>query len=326
MLKDQPVDHPDLGRYKGLKRRCWYLNQQTFHHLATISEYLAAADIPVLIIKGAALAHTVYPHPYLRPMDDGDILVPRHHAEAAIDVLCDHEWQPFYGSTREALKTYVVNRDHSFNFENKQGTGIDLHWRLCLVMTPDETQQPFWDAAVPFSLGKKPARTLCPTDHLFHACVHGIVWNQVPALRWILDSLLILRKHGSAIEWDRLVAHAKSHQLCLWAFEALNYLRDEFDAEVPTATLDVLSREPITDWQNREFQVLTQGGPNGLRDYYMRERIHRFRNVRDEWRDLSAPVAYSRFLQLHWELEYAWQIPLIILQRLGQKAKSKLGR
>jgi hypothetical protein len=48
-----------------------------------------AAGIPALVLKGAALAHMVYPEPGLRPMNDMDILVPESDARRAQQVLAD---------------------------------------------------------------------------------------------------------------------------------------------------------------------------------------------------------------------------------------------
>jgi hypothetical protein len=45
---------------------------------------LARAGLPVLLLKGAALAHTLYPEPHLRERCDTDLLLPsRNEAERA---------------------------------------------------------------------------------------------------------------------------------------------------------------------------------------------------------------------------------------------------
>jgi hypothetical protein len=49
----------------------------------------AAADIPMILLKGAALAHLIYPTPELRPMVDIDILIDPAKTEAAIRIAGD---------------------------------------------------------------------------------------------------------------------------------------------------------------------------------------------------------------------------------------------
>jgi hypothetical protein len=49
----------------------------------------AAAAIPIILLKGAALAHLIYSSPELRPMLDIDVLIDRRHAEAAVRIASD---------------------------------------------------------------------------------------------------------------------------------------------------------------------------------------------------------------------------------------------
>lgn len=59
---------------------------------ATLAELGAALDragIVVVVLKGGALAHLIYPEPGLRPMEDLDLLVAPQHGEATREVLRD---------------------------------------------------------------------------------------------------------------------------------------------------------------------------------------------------------------------------------------------
>jgi hypothetical protein len=55
--------------------------------IADVLGAMADEAIPVLLLKGAALAHLVYPDPLLRPMRDVDLLVPVHDVRRAAAVL-----------------------------------------------------------------------------------------------------------------------------------------------------------------------------------------------------------------------------------------------
>jgi hypothetical protein len=52
-------------------------------------EAFAAAEIPVILLKGSALAHLIYPNPEVRPMVDIDILIDPANAEPAMRVTRD---------------------------------------------------------------------------------------------------------------------------------------------------------------------------------------------------------------------------------------------
>ena len=84
------LKYPEL--MASLKRR--YLavlfdNQQKLRLYRHIEKILVAHDIPSALLKGMAMAFTVYPEEALRPMGDLDILVPEHLVIKARDILLD---------------------------------------------------------------------------------------------------------------------------------------------------------------------------------------------------------------------------------------------
>jgi Uncharacterised nucleotidyltransferase len=52
-------------------------------------EAFAAASVPIVLLKGAVLAHRIYPRPALRPMFDIDVLIDPADAEWAVNVARD---------------------------------------------------------------------------------------------------------------------------------------------------------------------------------------------------------------------------------------------
>ena len=55
---------------------------------------MAQAEVPFLVLKGAALAHLVYGDPRLRPMRDVDLLIRKADAGRALDALTALRLQP----------------------------------------------------------------------------------------------------------------------------------------------------------------------------------------------------------------------------------------
>jgi len=62
-------------------------NTLLFRELERILAAFERADIPVILLKGAALAQTLYPDPALRPMSDLDLLVHPSAVSSAQRVL-----------------------------------------------------------------------------------------------------------------------------------------------------------------------------------------------------------------------------------------------
>jgi hypothetical protein len=74
---------------QGLYARHRHANQVRTRVLRDIVAAYQTADLPALVLKGAALSHLVYPEPGLRPMSDVDILVPRSDVWRAEQILAE---------------------------------------------------------------------------------------------------------------------------------------------------------------------------------------------------------------------------------------------
>src|SRR5712691_11019679 len=75
-LRKLGVEDPRLGRFKGIYRLTWFKNQLLFHAADGLLAALERADIPTILLKGAALVTTAYRDVGLRAMADFDILIP----------------------------------------------------------------------------------------------------------------------------------------------------------------------------------------------------------------------------------------------------------
>jgi hypothetical protein len=126
---------------------------------------------------------------------------------------------------------------HSTAFVNGTGHEIDLHWYALWQSSPD---QDFWAAAVPIEINGIPVKTLCPSDQLLQICAHGAEWTPNGSLRWVADSLVLLRASGGSIDWKRLGDQTIERRLAATILDALEYLRGTFDADVPTELLERL--------------------------------------------------------------------------------------
>ena len=230
-LVDLCVGDPDLGRLKGLYRRAWYRNQIVFRWADEALATLHTAGLETMLLDGAALSTLYYRDPGVRPLDGVDILVRTEHAAAALDALGRAGWTTLTAVPREV--SLAVR--HADELSRLDGARVDLHWNLLWQPGRDDA---FWDAAVEMSVGSKPAKALCPSDELLHACIR----SPVPPIRWAADALTVLAVAGDTIDWERLVARARTSRLTLVLAEALAYLGERFGAAVPASIVEELSR------------------------------------------------------------------------------------
>lgn len=207
-----------------------------------LDETLAAltrAGIPVLLLKGAALARTVYGSLPRRPMLDLDLLVPHDRLAAAREVVLHAGWGP---GPFESLHAFYADHCHLPPFVDREGGDfhLELHHDILFRGHPfgfaiDE----LWDRARP--LPDAPAiRVPDPTHMIIHLAVH-FSWSHLMragAWRTFRDVRVLLE--GRTIDWDRVLEVAsriRALTCCYWTFRLA---RDLTGAPVPTRVMQRL--------------------------------------------------------------------------------------
>lgn len=172
---------------------------------------LATAQLPVLLLKGSALAYGAYAAPHLRKCGDIDLLVrSRAEVEQVLPLLAALG----YHAREYALPgdlvcfevTCVSAADAPFPVE------IDLHWRLS--STPMFAFRFDWNElsaqAIALPTLAPNARGLAPVHAYLHACMHRMQNRSngvADRLKWLYD-LDLLGRGFSASDWDRLATLA----------------------------------------------------------------------------------------------------------------------
>src|SRR4051812_15077961 len=89
---------PGLPRSEGAasRRATWMTQERAKHAVQRLAARLAERAIPIVPIKGLALAHWIYADVADRPMVDADLLVPRFLFDEAASVVRDNGWNVFY--------------------------------------------------------------------------------------------------------------------------------------------------------------------------------------------------------------------------------------
>ena len=153
-------------------------------------------------------------------MDDVDVLVPPADAHRAVDVLLGAGWAPEYLQPHRRIAVH-----HSQGFEHPDDGTVDLHWHTLNESSDDAG---IWHAAVPVVVGGVDTLAPAPSDQLLLVCVHARPRVPDPPVRWVAESLTVLR--GGGVEWERVVATARAGRVTLPLAEALAYLSERFDA------------------------------------------------------------------------------------------------
>lgn len=260
-----------VGRLKGIYRRAWIENQQLFYKTAKVLNLLKDADIKTAVLKGIALTELVYKNYGIRPMSDMDILVPYSEARHAIDVLKNAGFEMELAHLLE----HNLEFGRSIAFSDDEGTEIDLHWYAFVNSLGNVQKNDFWDDVIPVQVSGVQTHSLTHTDNLLHAIVHGIRKNPEPPIRWIADSMMMINSDDIQINWSRLLSYASKFRVFLQVKEALLYLRDHFDANIPDHVIEQMERYKPSYVERVVFNYGEKIGDN-VKEFTFPERVYSF--------------------------------------------------
>ncbi|MDQ2805838.1 MAG: nucleotidyltransferase family protein [Chloroflexota bacterium] len=178
--------------------------------LARLGAAFAAAAVPLRLLKGLALAHTVYPEPPARHVGDIDLWVAPADLPRALALLpalglvmpqWDSRPSPFLQTFGKEVLFQPAGDPPPFLM-------VDLHWHptapwwLRSVLHIPEEQ--LFAAGRPVLIGKQTYLTLAPTEMLFYLCLHTALGHRYEGLRWLVDLAAVL--DGGGVDWARLNA------------------------------------------------------------------------------------------------------------------------
>jgi putative nucleotidyltransferase-like protein len=217
----EPLLHWQLERAKtpinipGHARSTWTraYHQSIMQSLATERDLLSVhrlldqADFPHTALKGAYLAHHAYPRPWLRPLRDIDILLPKDRAVEAYYFLASHGLsgsEKYPGNVEKALKLYYHLPPL---YAPSKSVPVELHFRLfhlndCRHVDLDLSEMPgFHDRLVSKPVGGEALSFPGAADLLLHLIVHAAYDHQFNNGPLIFSDIAFLLS-GHDVDWE----------------------------------------------------------------------------------------------------------------------------
>ncbi|HEY9427938.1 MAG TPA: nucleotidyltransferase family protein [Gemmatimonadaceae bacterium] len=214
--------------------------------LARSLEALSDADIDVMLLKGAALALTVYGSFVRRPMIDVDILVHEDEALRAREVLVGEGW---VSTEMEEFESFYRRHHHLPTLVDGRGLDMQLevHTGLFFEGNPfDFPMADLWRRAVPVMVRGTRAYVPSRQDQLLHLCLHFAWSHMMSTGAWrTFRDLRALMDAGDP-KWDEFVALARKSRGASCCYWTLRLARNLVGVPVPEDVLRAL-RPPMTD-------------------------------------------------------------------------------
>ena len=182
--------------------------------IAPLLEALAAAGIRTLVMKGTALAYSVYPDPAVRERGDTDIFLPGANRRQVRDIFraCG-VWET--GDTKALQESWQC--DTVIGFE----PAVDVHWRINASAAISQLLESELglDAGVPLAGLAPCAQGIGPVDNLVLVAINRSAHGQFgyysgadrlfesDRLIWAVDTHLLVKAFGPG-DWEMLVQRA----------------------------------------------------------------------------------------------------------------------
>ena len=202
-------------------------NLMLYQELKKIIQAAGEKGIPVIVLKGAALATSVYPNIALRPMGDIDLLVHQEHLELMDTIMRQ------FGYENNIDDTWIEKRSHHVKHLPRyirHAYGVDIHWNL---VNPDGPVTldlcGIWDRArrmqiddfvlISYLKGEiktqiVPALMLAPEDLILHLCLHASAQHlfRIP-LKSLCDIAEAIHYYHEDINWQKMLKIASDAQM-----------------------------------------------------------------------------------------------------------------
>jgi hypothetical protein len=233
-----------LARETRLQTARELLRQQ---ELISVLDVLSAEDIDPILLKGTALAYSLYDSPASRPRIDTDLLIRRQHVKAVRRVMASLGYAaPTHCDGELLFCQFPLKKTDEFGLIHT----FDFHWKI-------STQSVFADvlvfdeiaaAAVALPALGVHARTAGLLHALLLACMHPVMHHRnVESLLWIYD-VHLLASRLSDREFDRFTEIAVAKRVSAICAHQLGAARRLLGTRIPDSAMTTLgavrTREP----------------------------------------------------------------------------------
>ncbi len=227
---------------------------------------LTEADIPVIALRGGALADTGYETPVERHCHALHLLVHPDALTAAGDALRGCGFAP--------ARLPEAAPGARQGFRHTDGLPLVVHTALYDAPVYRHDSAALWSASLPADIAGIPVRIPSPTHHLIYVLTAAFHERTRGHLRWACDAMLLI-DGNPGIDWPEFSRIVQSSGLDLPVDTMLRYLSEHLDAPVPADVLSALDTSPR--WSDREaLEAALSGAVGGVATFreIWRDRMH----------------------------------------------------
>lgn len=292
-------------------------NALQFRNLERILADLFSRDVPVLLLKGAALAPLLYENIALRPIGDMDLAIPTQHVTTSRQVLTRLEYMPVHTELAPGA-SLAYHSEEAYVGSNQTRILIEMHWHLLEVpyyfrKVPMDW---FWQNTETREVAGHAVQVLNLEANLIYLPAHLALHHRFHGLRWYMDLALLIHKYQDAIDWPKVLSTAQEFELLLTLQATLDRLADHWPSlPLAEARQRIQALKP-SRFEERIFRLLTTEPRRPLLDFYTD--IICLPGVPAKARFvLSNLFPQPKYMSKRYGMKRTWALPFWYLYRMG---------
>jgi hypothetical protein len=214
--------------------------------LARLLDLFSTAGVPVMSLKGPALAESLYGDASLRMCSDLDVLVPRRAVGDAFKLLLANGYERADRYPVEVADVdFVVRNAMEYGFRPRPPAFphlLELHWDIAWRWRGDAAMvEDLWAEARPDAVGGARVLALSAEWELLYLAVHA-ARHRWQGLKWLVDIHEVCAR--ARFDWDRVTDKARRFGLEPALEVSLSACQALFGTPLPIA----YSERPVPSW------------------------------------------------------------------------------
>jgi hypothetical protein len=234
--------HEAFKKLKALSYGNAIRNTLLYQELETVLLALRNRGKSVLVLKGAALAETVYQKHALRPMSDVDLLIKKEDL-AEIEGLLRKLGYVFYDQQR--TREWYLDNHYHLVFRKQVSASftscLEIHWHLERPILPFPINiEGVWERAVVARVANVEVLVLSPEDLLLHLCLHTCRHKLTGGFRAFCDISETIRQYERDMDWEQVSTRATEWRIETFVYVVLLLTHELLGTRVPERLFDTL--------------------------------------------------------------------------------------
>jgi len=253
----QPHDFPPLEFRESVKqayRTSAIRMALMYRAIDPVLARLADSGLEYMVVKGPALAHTVYPDPDLRAFNDLDLVVRERDWGTIHRLLIEMKFRPEDDLPQPPPKLVPQEVLYELKYWHQEtGLLVEVHYDDILnAGLASRDVEGFWQRAIWVDVDNVPIRTLSLEDQLIHLCAHAH-YHGYTRLNWLSDIAFIVRDLAAHLDWEQLLETVRTEEAQVGVYYSLRFLDHLLDIGVPEDVFNTLRPDHFRLWLHERY-------------------------------------------------------------------------